>query len=140
MRKILSSIALFSMIFFIDSCSLKDVSESFPYGSFHFRSYNFLGDLVGDGTIYINKSDSIFVTGNWNIREVAFCLNCGRQFGSGYLEGYIENDTMVVNLNPNDIEIDTKLIGVLGENEYSGDWRWKDRQGFGFSGTFTAIR
>jgi hypothetical protein len=47
---------------------------------------------------------------------------------------------MVVNLNPNETEIDTKLIGVLTDDEFSGDWRWIDRQGFGFSGQFTAIR
>ena len=43
-------------------------------------------------------------------------------------------------INPNDIEIDTKLIGVLTEDEFSGDWRWIDRAGFGFSGQFTAIK
>jgi hypothetical protein len=128
------------LIFLIQSCSTREVSESFPYGSFHYRSYNFLGDLVGDGTIYISKSDSNMVTGNWSIRQVKLCLNCGKQFGSGYLEGYIENDTLVVNLNPTDVDIDTKLIGVLGDEEFSGDWRWLDREGFGFSGKFTAIR
>jgi hypothetical protein len=140
MKKTLAGLAIFTMIFLLSSCSSRDASESFPYGSYHYRSYNFLGDLVGDGTIYINKSDSNTVTGNWNIREVRLCRNCGKQFGSGYLEGYIENDTMVVNLNPNETEIDTKLIGVLTDDEFSGDWRWIDRQGFGFSGQFTAIR
>jgi hypothetical protein len=53
---------------------------------------------------------------------------------------YKENDTLVVNLNPTDVDIDTKLIGVLGDEEFSGDWRWLDREGFGFSGKFTAIR
>jgi hypothetical protein len=140
MKKISASLAIFVLIFLIQSCSTREVSESFPYGSFHYRSYNFLGDLVGDGTIYISKSDSNMVTGNWSIRQVKLCLNCGKQFGSGYLEGYIENDTLVVNLNPTDVDIDTKLIGVLGDEEFSGDWRWLDREGFGFSGKFTAIR
>jgi hypothetical protein len=140
MKKTLAGLAIFAIILFFDSCSTQEVSESFPYGSYHYRSYNFVGDLVGEGSIYINKSDSNMVTGNWNIRQITLCLNCGKQFGSGYLEGYIENDTLVVNLNPTDIEIDTKLIGVLSDEEFSGDWRWIDRQGFGFSGQFTAIR
>jgi hypothetical protein len=29
---------------------------------------------------------------------------------------------------------------VLTEDEFSGDWSWIDRQGFGFSGQFTAIK
>ena len=140
MKKIFASLAILGMIFLADSCSTREVSESFPYGSYHYRSYNFVGDLVGEGSIYINKSDSNMVTGNWNIRQMTLCLNCGKQFGSGYLEGYIENDSLVVNLNPTDIEIDTKLIGVLGDEEISGDWRWIDRKGFGFSGQFTAIK
>ncbi len=140
MKKTFVWLAIFAMIFLLGSCSSRDASESFPYGSYHYRSYNFLGDLVGEGTIYINKSDSNMVTGNWNIREVRLCLNCGKQFGSGYLEGYIENDTMVVNLNPNETEIDTELIGVLTDEEFSGDWRWIDQEGFGFSGQFTAIK
>ncbi len=140
MKMTFAGLAIFAMIFLLSSCSSRDASESFPYGSYHYRSYNFLGDLVGDGTIYINKSDSNTVTGNWNIREVRHCRNCGKQFGSGYLEGYIENDTMVVNLNPNETEIDTELIGVLTDEEFSGDWRWINEEGFGFSGQFTAIK
>ena len=140
MKKIFAGLAIFGMIFLFIFCSSGDVSESFPYGSYHYRSYNFLGDLVGEGSIYINRSDSNMVKGNWNIRQVTLCLNCGKQFGSGYLEGYIDNDTLVVNLNPTDVEIDTKLIGVLGDEEISGDWRWVNREGFGFSGKFTAIR
>jgi hypothetical protein len=140
MRKILARILIFSLLLLLGSCSSRVLSESSPYGSYHYRSYNFLGSLVGEGTIYINKSDSNMVTGNWSIREIVNCSNCGKQFGNGYLEGYIENDTMVVNLNPDDTEIDTKLIGVFLDNEFSGDWRWTNLQGFGFSGKFTAFR
>lgn len=140
MRKILAGIAISSLLLLLGSCSSQVVSDSSPYGSYLYRSYNFLGSLVGEGTIYINKSDSNMVTGNWSIREIVNCPNCGKQFGNGYLEGYIENDTMVVNLNPDETEIDTKLIGVFIDNEFSGDWRWTNLQGFGFRGKFTAFR
>ena len=140
MRKILAGIAISSVLLLLGSCSSRDVSGSSPYGSYHYRSYNFLGSLVGEGTIYINKSDSNLVTGNWSIREIVSCPNCGKQFGNGYLEGYIDTDTLVVNLNPDETQIDTKLIGVFVDNEFSGDWRWINRQGFGFSGKFTAFR
>lgn len=140
MKKIITGLATFTAFIFIQFCSTGEISESHPYGIYHYRSYNFLGDIVGEGTIYINRSDSNMVTGNWNIRQLKFCLNCGRQFGSGYLEGYIDHDTIVVNLNPLNTEIDTKLTGVIDNEEISGDWRWVDRQGFGFSGKFTAIK
>ena len=140
MKKTSAGLAIFSLLFLLGSCSSREVQESFPYGSYQYRSYNFLGSLVGEGTIYISKSDSNMVTGNWSIREIVSCPNCGKQFGNGYLEGYIENDTLVVNLNPNETQIDTKLVGVLIDNEFSGDWRWTNRQGFGFSGKFTAFQ
>ena len=47
MKKILAGLAFLAMIFLLYSCSTRDVSESFPYGSYHYRSYNFLGDIVG---------------------------------------------------------------------------------------------
>jgi hypothetical protein len=140
MKKTFLILAVPVLLFLFLSCSSQEATGSFPYGNYQYRSYNFLGDLVGEGTIYINRSDSNMVTGNWSIRKVIDCRNCGLQFGSGYLEGYIENDKMIVNLNPNEWEIDTKLIGMLADEEFSGDWRWTDEHGFGFSGTFIAVK
>lgn len=140
MKKVLSIIAVFSVFISLVSCSSRETNEPFPYGSYLYRSYNFVGELVGEGTLYVNESDSGMVAGNWNIREMRDCPNCGAQFGSGFLTGYIENDTMYINLNPDETEIDTKLIGLISGNEFNGDWRWTDRAGFGFSGTFTAVR
>jgi hypothetical protein len=130
------SISLFTLI----SCSSQKTIGELPYGSYSYRSYNFLGDLVGDGTLYINNADSTAVTGNWNIREVRECLNCGAQFGSGFLIGFLENDTLRINLNPDNTNIDTELIGKFGDGTFDGKWKWTNREGFGFSGTFKAAR
>jgi hypothetical protein len=133
------AITVTSILLFL-SCSSQEIAGEFPYGSYSYRSYNFLGDLVGDGTLYINNADSTAITGNWNIREVRECLNCGAQFGSGFLMGFVENDTLRINLNPDDTNIDTKLIGKFGDGIFDGKWQWTNREGFGFSGTFKAVR
>jgi len=129
-----------TLLFLFLSCSTSKTSESYPYGSYSYRSYNFLGDLVGEGTLYINQPDSNITTGNWQIRKVRECLNCGAQFGSGILTAKVENDSMRINLNPYDVEIDTELMGAFGDGTFNGDWHWTNLAGFGFSGTFKAYR
>lgn len=139
-KKVLISVAVLFILLLALSCSSNEISRAFPYGSYSYRSYNFLGDLVGEGSLYISEVDSNTFTGNWQIREVRKCLNCGAQFGSGFLTGYVENDSMYINLNPEITEIDTRLIGVVADSVYRGDWRWTNQAGFGFSGTFEAER
>ena len=133
-------VAIQVLIFMIISCSSSHTEEHFPYGSYLYRSYNFLGNLVGEGTLYINPPDSNGVMGNWQIRKVRECNNCGAQFGSGILIGTLENDTLRVNLNPDDIYIDTELIGEFVNGNYNGKWKWVNQEGFGYSGTFTSSR
>ena len=133
-------VAIPILIFMTISCSSSHTEEQFPYGSYLYRSYNFLGDLVGEGTLYINPPDSNGVMGNWQIRKVRECNNCGAQFGSGILIGTLENDTLRVNLNPDDIFIDTELIGEFVNGNYDGKWKWINQEGFGYSGTFTSSR
>ncbi|NNG27801.1 MAG: hypothetical protein HKM87_09770 [Ignavibacteriaceae bacterium] len=132
--------AISTLLLLILSCTSSQTSEQFPYGSYSYRSFNFLGELVGEGTLYINEPDSNGITGNWHIRKVRECRNCGAQFGSGVLMGSVENDTLRINLNPNEIEIDTELIGEFGKGSFSGDWKWLNQEGFGYSGTFKAER
>ena len=133
---VISSVLLLAGI----SCSSGEATSSFPYGSYLYRRYNFLGELVGEGTLYISEANSNNISGNWQIREVRKCLNCGAQFGSGFFTGHIENDSIYINLNPDNSEIDTRLIGAYLKGNYNGDWSWTNQAGFGFSGTFKAVR
>jgi len=140
MKKLIIMLVSSVLFLLLISCSAGEGAGKSPYGSYIYRSYNFLGDLVGEGTIYVNEADSGKVTGNWNIRQIRFCPNCGKQFGTGYLEGYIEDDSMFVNLNPTDVDINTMLVGKLEDGEFSGAWRWTNLQKFGFEGIFEATR
>jgi len=133
---LISSVAILMLL----SCSSQQAAGDFPYGSYLYRSYNFLGDLVGEGTLYINQSDSNTITGNWQIKKMRECLNCGAQFGTGVLTGYIENDTMYIDLNPDIVDITTELIGRIADGSFTGDWQWFNQAGFGYSGTFKAFR
>ncbi|MGD8307704.1 MAG: hypothetical protein PVF17_13685 [Ignavibacteria bacterium] len=141
MKKTLSGFAILSLLLLLNFCAASEVYQEFPYGNLQYRSYNFRGDLVGEGTLYISQSDSNSVTGNWNIRKVRDCNTCGTaQFGSGFLTGYIENDVMYINLNPDEIEVDTYLTGSVESGEFKGKWNWQDQVGFGYYGTFEATK
>jgi len=135
-----AAISILIFLFLFLSCSSSQTSEQYPYGSYLYRSYNFLGDLVGEGTLYISEPDSNGIMGNWSIRKVRECNNCGAQFGSGIFIGTMEEDLMRINLNPDNVEIDTELIGEFGSGSFNGEWKWTDQAGFGFSGTFKAAR
>ena len=140
MRKfqIFSLIALLFLLFI--SCSSQTSMAEYPYGSYSYKSFNIAGELIGDGTIYINKVDSNLVEGNWAIRNVRNCFVCGPQYGNGFLTGKIENDSLFINLNPDNPENYVELVGELNDETFSGDWRWFELVVNSNRGTFKAAR
>lgn len=137
MNRILISIGIISVITIL-SCSSGEKTLQFPFGGYYFKSYNFLGDLVGEGTIYFGKSDSVHITGNWSIRDIHNCMNCGPQFGSGYLTGQMKDDSLFINLNPDNPENRTELAGRISKGKFNGEWKWVSTTGFGNKGSFKA--
>jgi hypothetical protein len=121
-------------------CSTQTISNNFPYGSYSYQSFNIVGELVGDGSLYISKVDSNFIEGNWSIRNIRNCVVCGPQYGSGYLTGRIESDSVYINLNPNNPENYVELVGEINSENFSGDWRWFELVLNSNRGTFKAAR
>jgi hypothetical protein len=122
------------------SCSTHTVSNKFPYGSYSYRSFNIAGELVGDGSLFISKVDSNIIEGNWSIRNIRNCVVCGPQYGSGYLTGRIESDSVYINLNPNNPENYVELVGEIKNDNFSGDWRWFELIVNSNRGNFKAVR
>jgi hypothetical protein len=140
MKKIKFVLAFSILLLLSVSCSSKEALQPFPYGKFDFRSYNIAGELVGDGSLYIRKGDSNYIEGNWSIRNVRNCVVCGPQFGGGYLNGRIENDSMYINLNPDNPENYVELAAELQDNKLIGDWRWFKLIVDSNRGTFVAVK
>ncbi len=128
-----------SFILFI-SCSTHKMDSEYPYGSYSYKSFNITGELVGDGSIYINRIDSVSVEGNWAIRNLRNCNVCGPQYGNGYLNGKIVNDSIFINLNPDNPENYVELVGEINDGTITGDWRWFEMVVNSNRGTFKAIR
>jgi hypothetical protein len=122
------------------SCSTHKVADEFPYGSYSYQSFNIVGELIGDGSLFISTVDSNIIEGNWSIRNIRNCIVCGPQYGSGYLTGRIENDSVYVNLNPNNPENYVELVGKVDGDNFSGDWRWFKLIVNSNRGTFEAVK
>ena len=122
------------------SCSMKETTKKFPYGSYSYRSFNITGELIGDGSLYISEVDSNTIQGNWSIRNVKNCNVCGPQFGSGFLKGRIEKDSIFINLNPNTPQNYVELVGKIENGSLSGEWKWFELIVNSNRGNFRAIR
>jgi len=136
-RLILFGVVLTSMFF---SCSTQKMTNEFPYGRYSYQSFNIVGELIGDGTLFISTVDSNLIEGNWSIRNVRDCVVCGPQYGSGYLTGRIEKDSVYINLNPNNPENYVELVGEIKDQTFSGDWRWVELIVNSNRGTFKGVR
>jgi hypothetical protein len=139
MKKHLLLFSIISTLLFF-SCSTQKVTNEFPYGSYSYQSFNIVGELIGDDSLYISKVDSNIIEGNWSIRNVRNCVVCGPQYGSGYLKGRIESDSVYINLNPNNPENYVELVGEIKNENFSGDWRWFELIVNSNRGTFKAVR
>lgn len=122
------------------SCSMKETTKEFPYGSYSYRSFNITGELIGDGSLYISEVDSNTIQGNWSIRNVKNCNVCGPQFGTGFLKGRIEKDSIFINLNPNTPQNYVELVGKIENGLFSGEWKWFELIVNSNRGNFRAIR
>lgn len=140
MKRLKIIMVLFGISILLISCSSKEVVEKFPYGSYSYRSYDIVGNLVGDGSFTIVKLDSVTVEGNWSIRNVHKCATCGTQFGGGYLTGEIKNDSVYINLNPDSPENYTELIGKIDDGSITGNWQWLRPILYSNRGTFEATK
>lgn len=124
MKRLKIIMVLFGISILLISCSSKEVVEKFPYGSYSYRSYDIVGNLIGDGSLTIVKLDSVTIEGNWSVRNVHNCVTCGTQFGGGYLTGKIKSDSVYINLNPDNPENYTELVGKIDNGFITGDWQW----------------
>ena len=137
-KQLIIFIIILTSTFF--SCSTHKVAGEFPYGSYSYQSFNIVGELTGYGSLFISTVDSNIIEGNWSIRNVRNCIVCGPQYGSGFLTGRIENDSVFINLNPNNPENYVELVGIVRNDTLSGDWRWFELIVNSNRGSFKAVR
>src|SRR4030042_4139315 len=106
-------------------------------GRYNYTGYNEEGTIIVTGYIDINFQDSTSVTGTWELNAVGNPQGIGPQVGTGTLEGGMENGILYINLNPEWVDNNVFLHGVIDGNIYSGQWIYSGFPGVIAQGTFT---
>lgn len=142
------ALALVLFVFAIAAPACKDSGDSAvnsPYpdrvpSSYDYRAHTAGGTLAVIGTITLQKTDSIQVTGTWALEGVSDVNRVGPQLGAGTLTGRLEGSSISLNLNPGWADNNVILLGTVGSDRISGTWTWVTFAGPTTSGNFEAVR
>jgi len=139
MKDLIFAILVFALLFVIQSCSESTI-EAVPEGAFAYTSYDSLGKKIAIGWLFFDLDDSSYIEGEWNINKVGNHGSIGPQIGEGNLVGSFIEDKLSIELNPNFVDNNLRLIGNLVGNKYSGKWFYSSLIGLTNWGRFEAIR
>ena len=117
----------------------QDRSDS---GEYSYSGYDSQGALIIRGALTIVIEDTIRVTGTWKFEAVVrdSLGRFGPQVGSGNLVGSIHGDNIGLNLNPNYVDNNVFLAGMIWPWGISGTWEYAGFPGVLNRGTFLALR
>lgn len=140
--RIVNLLIFLSIVLFIVSCNNGHDSflEPAPRGSYSYTSYDTLGTALVKGWFTMNFQDSSSVIGEWHFEKIRNPKNIGPQVGSGELVGGLNKDGIWINLNPQFIDHNLLLTGIMEDHTYSGEWVWISFIGPTNHGTFEAIQ
>jgi hypothetical protein len=109
-------------------------------GSYLYTSYDTTGKTLVKGFFTVYKQDSLTLSGEWYFRKIGHPQNIGPQVGSGKLQGGIADDQIWINLNPEYMDNNLILTGVLENGRYRGQWEWVSFSGVTNHGGFKAVK
>jgi hypothetical protein len=98
--------------------------EPGPPGSFSYQSYDTLGNLIVDGWIDFELTDSERIEGSWQLNNLSHREDIGPQYGSGRLNGTLTDSAISLNLNPQYADHNVYLDGIIKDNVIEGRWIW----------------
>jgi len=135
--KILLILLTVNLIIIINSC-LFNVDDSGISGTYFYTAYDYTGIIVAKGQIELDFQDSTKISGEWDIHRVGNADNIGPQIGSGRLEGFFEQNELVIELNPQYADNNLQLIGKYEYSYLRGRWIYISFIGITNQGTFEA--
>ena len=122
--------------------------KPFPVGDYSYTSYDEKGDKVSEGKLSItsaevrriNSEDVTQLKGNWELKRVGNQERVGLQEGKSDLVGSIDQDEIIINLNPNMSDANVYLRGKVEGKRFHGTWSFNGFAGPLAKGTFEAIK
>ena len=99
------------------------------------------GTEVVRGVIFVGIDDSGRVSGFWDLRQVdPGATMIGPQIGRGTLEGFSEDTSVWMNLNPEYADNNVFLYGTMSRAGIYGRWQYVGFPGVLSSGEFRALK
>jgi hypothetical protein len=124
MKTIITFFAFALFLFFL-SCGEDSPTDS-TIRTYKYTGYDSSWNKVVSGYLWIDKIDSVEVTGRWDFKQVGITQNIGPQIGKGIFKGASNMfGTLSLNLNPGFVDNNVFLNGSLQlPNEFNGSWQY----------------
>lgn len=135
MRAIVSIFSLFGL-FLIINCNqtLAPINKD----TYRYISYDSTGNSIVTGWFTLNLSDTNNITGEWHFKPINNPKDIGPQVGDGKLIGVMKNGQISLELNPQFMDNNLSLRGILSNDRFNGQWIWYSFIGITNKGTFDA--
>ena len=111
-----------------------------PPGAYQYTSYDSTGVAIVKGWLTLNYEGSLNITGEWHLEKIGNPHNIGPQVGNGNLVGVIDQERVWVELNPQYVDNNLQLNGIIENGHYKGEWIWTSFAGITNRGSFEAVR
>ncbi len=123
------------------TCKSPAPVDNVPVGAFRYTGFDSTGTLIVKGYLSLDFVDSANVKGEWHLASVGNPRNIGPQVGTGKLVGgFTRGGHLSLNLNPNMVDNNVFLSGVLEERHYTGTWTYSGYPGILNRGKFESWR
>jgi hypothetical protein len=121
-------------------CNSPSGPDSVPAGAYAYTGSDANGLVLVKGWLKLDAQDPSQVTGTWHLQPAGNAVPPGQMTGDGRLEGRIEGESLIVNLNPGLVYNNIVLVGRLDRATYGGRWTLSGIEGPSAEGTFDAVR
>lgn len=135
MKKFITIILVLSMCLYFYDCTKDDINI---HGTHRYIAHDSTGITIVTGHLSISFEDSSNLSGEWELEQIGNPENIGPQTGNGTLIGGINQDTIWINLNPNYMDNNVQLNGILQNGGFNGEWISIGYPGILNKGSFTA--
>jgi len=123
----------------ITACSDDPTGPDLSQQQFAYAAFTLEGTEILQGVLQLTTTESDTVMGSWEIGWVEGAdqtVLVGPQLGEGLLFGLLSGSTIVIDLNPENEDLNVVLFGTWEGKRISGHWEFTGIAGPMYQGTF----
>jgi hypothetical protein len=121
-----------------ESTTQVDGSEV-PKGAYFYEAYDKSDVMIIYGWFTMDIQGNT-ISGDWNFKETSIGSSQGPHHGTGKLQGSKHEESISMNLNPNLVDSNIFLSGLMSGDVFDGTWTYSGYAGNLASGKFHAVK